>query len=279
MEIFNITDIIKILLPVLAIPILFKLYKQHVLVLNFLWKRFIGKPLTIKNKTIRKIAEQQLDLANIRLMYPQFHFRNIYHAKAIIKWCNKLRIGIDDISSLSSKVIYNENESPKVRLNDKGILIDKIATFAFIVICGATTILAGSTPFLSGVFGGIWLRMNEANHYVWVEGTESAHRITASEPKPPALLKENCTQPFSETYALTEAEVTYLCKYFNDEKSAKKYQEKILKRSIWMAASICPIFSIAFFLYLFSFFKINRVSKLSKIVRRSEQACDSKINT
>lgn len=271
MDTYNIIDIIKLLLPIIFSPIIYALFRQRVLILNFLWKKFIGKTLSIKNKSIRKVAEQQLDLANIRIMYPGFYFQNIYHAEAIIKWCAKLKIGIDDISGLSREIIYNEHDSPKVKLNDFGIKYYRVLIFTFIVFFGAFTVLAGTAPLLSGVFGGVWLRMNDTNHYVWVDGTKSVRRLTTEEIKPPKFYKENCEKPFSKIYGLTENEINNFCQYFKDEESAKAYEQTTLKKSIWLAAIICPTFSIAFLLYLFSIKRINRVLELSKISHQSNQ--------
>lgn len=267
MDISNLTDLIKLLSLILWVPIIYTLYQHRVIALNILWKKFIGKPMTIKDLTIRKVAEQQLDLANLRIMYPKFRFRNIYHAKAIIKWCNALKIGVDDISGLHQKIIYDENASPKIRLNDNGIMIDQIATFIFVVLFGGAAILTGAAPFLSGVFGGVWLKMNDAGHYVWVEGTENVRRLTTSDHKPEILFKENCKKPFSETYALTEDEFNIFCKYFSDPTAAKIEQDRILKKSIWLSSILTPIFSIAFLMYLFSFFKLLRIGRLSPIAR------------
>jgi len=267
METANIADIVKLLLPLLGLPIFIKIYRQHVLVLNLLWKKFIGKTPSIKNEAIRKTTEDQLDLANLRITYPKVHFQNIYHAEAIIKWCKSYRIGIDDISGLSHKLTYNEYENPKIKLNDKGIIFEKIMTIVFLLIFTFTFSLGAIAPPLSGLFGGIWLKLNTPDTYVWLVGTEKVQKITSDKTKPPAYYKANCDDEYSSVYGLSREDTREFCIYFHDEKKAAKYQESTLKKSMWLSIIICPIFAIAIFICILSFLKLSKLSTLSKQIK------------
>lgn len=101
-------ELLKDYLPLLFVPLLLLVIKNNSYRARFVWNKIIGSSFEVDDEKLKEIIQDQLDLEHLRST-AKFKFKNIYHARAIIHWCNKLKIGLDDVAGLSNSIIYDEH--------------------------------------------------------------------------------------------------------------------------------------------------------------------------
>lgn len=100
----SITELLPVLIPGIFLVgwFLLVLSKHGNLRNMFFWEKLMGRKLEFHDEDFSKAVQEQTELEQLRVFLPNFQFKSIYHAKAVIKWCRENRIGHNQIKGLDN---------------------------------------------------------------------------------------------------------------------------------------------------------------------------------
>lgn len=264
-ELINFTSWLELLtgyLPLLVVPLLLLVIKNNSYRARFIWNKIIGSPFEVRDKQLKKIIQNQLDLEHLRST-AKFNFKNIYHARAIIRWCDDLKIGLDDIAGLSNSIIYDEHSDPKIKIKAKHGLIDKIMCIGMISVASTFFVLGIVAPPLSGMFGGYLYKMTESGDYLWVREQNNVRKLSfGGEPNKP-VRKQDCESGSPTDYSMNLVEFSFSCLVLESGKDGAIILGDTKSEAIWASAFLIPLGFLMLWYHILQFKKIGRIVKIS----------------
>jgi len=265
MELNNIYEVISqyssLVAPAVVIILFFT---RRALFLNVIWQNLFKKDYEFNDDALGAAAKQQIDVEKFRLLFPKLKVRSIYHAKAIITWCNHYKIGYEEAATQADHLHYNEHKTPKISLTlPKSLNLYQSMNMSMIAALGLFLCFILFIPSLSGWSDKILVKGKYSSTFLWIKNDASLASTFMAD-KQWEIKADECKD--TAKGRMDQKERAALCDLVSSDDKMRSFFDKSRRESLITSIILLILGTLPLVVFIKSYYRNKALKRLYRYI-------------